>query len=176
MASDYGINFGFRRSDESVRVSEGRFRTPTTGAALLIGTAVQVDPANPGYLKACASAAALVPGYAGVLVQEEVHLRSFYDLDVIDSNSLGVARKGLLSVITTGAGTKVWFKNSTTRTLLDGRVLPTVNIFNATNVNVGSNLGWNGTQWAVAAGAADAWFTVTVVNNAAGYCEAVLLK
>lgn len=176
MASDYGINFGFRRSDESVRVSEGRFRTPTTGAALLIGTAVQIDPAAPGYLKACASAAPIVPGVAGILVQEEVHIRSFYDYEVVDSNMLGVAKKGALSVITTGAGTKVWFKNSAARTLNDGRALPTINIFNATNVNLGSAIGWNGTQWALAAGAADAWATVTAVSNANGYCEAVLLK
>ena len=38
MASDYGLHFGFRRSDETLRVSEGRFRTPVTGTALLIGS------------------------------------------------------------------------------------------------------------------------------------------
>ncbi len=109
MASEYGLNFGFRRSDESVRVSEGRFKTPATGAALLIGTAVQIDPANEGYLKPCAANAALVPGVAGILVQEEAHFGSIYgqDVSLYDSFNLGTAKLNQLSVVSTGRRMKV---------------------------------------------------------------------
>jgi len=178
MASEYGLNFGFRRSDESVRVSEGRFRTPTTGAPLLIGTAVEIDPSNPGFLRACAANAPLVPGVAGLLVQEEEHLRGIYETPagLMDSFNFGVAKKNTLSVITTGAGTKVWFKNSTTQNRADGRTVTGVTLLVAAGLTLGSRLGWNGTAWAATTTAADQWMTVTAVDVAGGYCEAVLLR
>ncbi len=176
MASDYGLNFGFRRSDESVRVSEGRFRTPATGNALLMGTAVQIDPAAPGFLKTCAANAPIVPGVAGLLLQEEVHIRGIYDLDLIDTFSLSVAKKNTLSVITNGAGTKVWFKNTPSQSRIDGRQISAVNIVNVTGVNLGDTLGWNGTQWVKTTDATAAWMTVTAVTTATGYVEGVLLK
>jgi hypothetical protein len=176
MASDYGLNFGFRRSDESVRVSEGRFRTPATGNALLMGTAVQIDSAAPGFVKPCAANAPIVPGVAGLLLQEEVHIRGIYDLDTIDTFSLAVAKKNTLSVITTGAGTKVWFKNTAGQSRIDGRTISAVNIVDVTGVNLGDTLGWNGTRWAKTTDATAAWMTVTAVTTATGYVEGVLLK
>ena len=99
MASDYGLNFGFRRSDESMATREGRFKTPAAGDPLLIGTAVEIDPATPGYLKASAAAAAAVSGLRGILVQEESHLGSIFALGQggaefggHDSLDLGVAK------------------------------------------------------------------------------------
>ena len=175
MASDYGRNFGFRRSDETVRVSEGRFRTPATGAALLIGTAVEIDPDNPGYLKACAANAPLIPGVAGLLVQEEAHLLSVFQSDLVDSYSLGVAKRNQLSVITTGAGTKVWFKNTPAENRIDGRDVTGVTIATTTGLTLGSTVGWDGTKWVAATGDA-AWMTVTDVNADGGYFEGVLLK
>jgi hypothetical protein len=180
MASDYGLNFGFRRSDESVRVSEGRFKTPVTGSALLIGTAVQIDPATPGYLKACAAATPLVPGFAGILVQEEVHWGSIYGQDpsLYDSYNLGVAKLNTLSVVSTGAGTKVWFRNTTGSTRADGRVVPTVAIWDATTNTpvVGDALGWTGTLWQKTATAAAQWMTITYLNATSGLVEGVLIK
>jgi hypothetical protein len=178
MASDYGLNFGFRRSDESVRVSEGRFRTPLTGSALLIGTAVQIDPANPGFVIACAANAPIVPGVAGLLVQEEQMFGSIYGQDVAlyDSFSFGVAKKNTLSVITTGAGTKVWFKNSTAQTRADNRSISAVTVCDLTGANLGDTLGWDGTKWVKTTTATAAWMTVTAINTASGYVEGVLLK
>ena len=178
MASDYGLNFGFRRSDETVRVSEGRFRTPATGAALLLGTAVQIDAANSGYLKACAASAPIVPGVAGLLIQEDAHLGSVYGqpIENYTSINLGLAKKNRLAIITTGAGTKVWFKNTATDNRLDGQVVSGVTIVTLTGVALGDTLGWNGTQWAKTTTAAEAWMTVTAVNTSTGYCEGVLLK
>jgi hypothetical protein len=174
-ASSYGRNFGFRRSDENVLVAEGRFKAPASGTALLIGTAVQVDPASAGHLKACAANAALIPGYAGVLTQEEAHLPSIYDPQMADSFDLGVAKLGKLSVINTGAGVKVWLKNTAAQTRVDGRVIAAVTIVTLTGLAVGSQLGWDGTYWTKVTGAVtEPWFTVTAV--ASDGVEAVLLK
>jgi hypothetical protein len=178
MASDYGLNFGFRRSDESVRVSEGRFRTPVTGAALLIGTAVQIDPANPGYVVPCPANAPIVPGVAGLLVQEEIMFGSIYgqEIGLLDSFSYGIAKPGRLSVISTGAGTKVWFRNSTAQTRVDGRAISAVTINDLTGANLGDTLGWDGTKWVKTTTASAAWMTVTAINTTASYVEGVLLK
>lgn len=180
MASDYGLNFGFRRSDETVRVSEGRFKTPVAGAALLLGTAVQIDPAAPGFLKACAAAAPLVPGYAGILLQEELMFGSIYgqDVNLLDSFSYGVAKKNTLSVVTTGAGTKVWFQNTAAQTRADGRSISAVTIWDTTTNApvVGDALGWTGTLWAKTATAAAQWLTITAINTTTGYVEGVFLK
>lgn len=180
MASDYGLNFGFRRSDESVRVSEGRFKTPSTGSALLIGTAVQIDPAGVGVLKVCAAAAPLVPGFAGILVQEEIMFGSIYGQDVAlyDSFSLGTAKKNCLSVVSTGAGTKVWFQNTAAQTRADGRSISAVTIWDTTTNTpvLGDALGWDGTKWAKTATAAAQWMTITAISTTNGYVEGVLLK
>lgn len=178
MASDYGLNFGFRRSDESVRVSEGRFRTPATGAALLIGTAVQINPAAPGFLTPCAANAPIVPGVAGLLVQEEIWDSSFYGVPAsnLDSFSLGVAKLNRLSVVTTGAGVKVWFRNGTSQSRADGRNISAVTIVDLTGATLGDTLGWDGTKWVKTTTAAAAWMTVTSINTTTNYVEGVLLK
>lgn len=175
MASDYGLNFGFRRSDESYRTSEGRFKTPAAGNALRLGTAVQVDPAAPGYLKQCAANAAPVPGFHGLLVQEENHIRGTYDTQGYDSYDMGLAAKNTLSVITAGAGTKVWFKNTGAETRADGRAISAVTIFTATGLIVGDGLGWDGSKWVESDGSTTPhWMIITSVDVADGYVEAVL--
>lgn len=174
MASDYGRNFGFRRSDESVRTSEGRFRTPATGAALLIGTAVTIDPDNKGYLKVAPASADVVPGVTGLLVQEESHWSTIYEVGVLDSFALGTAKKNFLSVVTTGPGTKVWFKNTTADNRIDGRATPGVTMVDLAGVKVGDQLGWNGTRFVKSA--TNAWMTVTDVNVDRGYVEGVLVR
>jgi hypothetical protein len=176
MASSYGLNFGFRRSDETVRVAEGRFKTPASGPALLIGTAVQIDSATPGYVKACSAQAPLVPGFSGLLLQEEIMFRSIYEQQVVDVYALGVAKLNRLSVITSGAGTKVWLQNTASSTRADGRVIPAVNIWVTTGVGVGDYLGWNGTAWAKTTVAAEQWMVVTYLDAANGKCEAVMVK
>lgn len=174
MASDYGRNFGFRRSDESVRTSEGRFRTPASGAVLLIGTAVTIDPDNKGYLKVAPAATDVVPGVTGLLVQEEAHFNSIYEVGVLDSFALGTAKRNTLSVITTGPGTKVWFKNTDAQNRIDGRQAPGVTMVDLTGVALGDQLGWNGTRFVKSA--TNAWMTVTDVNVDRGYVEGVLVR
>lgn len=175
MASDYGLNFGFRRSDESMATREGRFKTPATGTALLIGTAVELDAATPGYLKACAASSAPVTGLRGLLVQEESHLGSVFDAVPYlghDSLDLGTAKKDQLSVMWAGVGTKVWMRNTALYTR-GSRSKAAVNFVDLTGVAVGDSLGWNGTRWAEANGTTVlSWLTVTNVST--DYCEAVV--
>lgn len=180
MASDYGLNFGFRVSDETRRSSNGRVRTPKTGPALLCGTAVEQDPANPGYLRVMAGGRPFRTGTSGLLVQEEVWDRSIYGADVIDSFSLGTCLPNRLSVITSGPGTKVWFRNTPGQTRADGRVLPAVTMFLTAGVAVGRGLVWNGTQWADAGTTAitdpTVLMEVSYYDAAAGLVEAFLLR
>jgi len=171
MASDYGLNFGFRRSDESMAIREGRFKTPV-GSALRLGTAVEIDPATPGYLKQSATATDPLPGVHGLLVQEESHLRSIYNAPEWDSFDLGIAKANQLSVIWAGAGTKVWFRNTAGQTRIDGRVIPSVAIVVMTSVVVGDALTWNGTAWTRDASAVHPWLRVTATST--DYVEAVI--
>lgn len=174
MASDYGLNFGFRRSDESMATREGRFKTPVD-SALLIGTAVEIDPATPGYMKQSDANAAPVSGLRGLLVQEEAHLGSVFEASPYlghDSIDLGTAKPDQLSVIWAGVGTKVWFKNSAAYSR-GTRSKAAVQMVDLTGVAVGDSLGWNGTRWAKADGTTvQSWLTVTNVST--DYCEAVV--
>jgi hypothetical protein len=176
MASDYGLNFGFRVSDETYRTAEGRFRTPTTGAPLLIGTAVEIDAANPGYVKPCAANAPIIPGVSGLLVQEEAWDLSIFETAYVDSYNLGVAKAGRLSVISTGAGTKVWFKNTPAVTSRPNRAQPAVTMATVTGLGLRDNVGWDGSKWVKTTSADAAWMTVTAINAGTGYFEGVLLK
>lgn len=170
MASDYGLNFGFRRSDESMAVREGRQKTPASGNALHLGTAVEIDGANPGYLKQSAAAAVPISGLHGLLVQEESHLLNpILDVPVHDSYDLGFAKKNQLSTIWAGAGTKVWFKNTPAYSRGD-RSKAAVTMVDLTGVAVGDRLGWDGAKWVK--DATHGWLVVTLV--ATNYCEAVL--
>lgn len=172
MASDYGLNFGFRRSDESMAIREGRQKTPASGTPLLLGTAVQIDPAAPGFLKQAAAAAVPISGFFGLLVQEESHLGNVFsaapDLGY-DSIDLGIAKRNQLSTIWSGDGTKVWFKNTPAYDRGD-RHRDAVTLVTMTGVLVGDRLGWDGTKWVE--NATQPWMVVTLVAN--NYCEAVL--
>jgi len=179
MASDYGLNFGWRRSDETYRVAEGRHRTPKTGPILLQGTCVEIDPDNPGYLKVATAGAPPVTGVRGVLLQEEAHFFSIYEVESTTSFRLGLTKPNTLSVITNGAGAKVWFRNTQPKTQIDGHAVPGVALVDFTaTIAVGDGLAWGPAQkWVrVAPGDATAHFTVTEVDNAKQYLEAVFVK
>ena len=175
--SDYGLNFGFLRSDESSRsAAEGRFKTPV-GSSLALGTMVEIDPANPGRLKAATAGTVPVTGYSGLLLQELEFDRSIYESgpDAMDSSMKGIAKANRLAVITSGAGTKVWFKNTPGSTRADGRVISARTLVaDLGSLAVGDTLGWNGTQWAK--GATNDFMKVTALNTSALRVEAVLIK
>lgn len=174
-SASYGLNFGFRRSDESLAIREGRFRTPASGNALLQGSAVEIDAATPGYLKQCAANPAPVTGLRGILVQEEDHIPLAFSAVPgagHDSLDLGTCRKDQLSVMWCGPGTKVWFKN-TPAYARGSRSKAAVSVLDLTGVAVGDSLGWNGTKWVKADGSTvPKWLTVTHISGT-DYCEAV---
>lgn len=183
MASDYGVNFGFRKSDESVRNSEGRYRTPVSGT-LLQGSLVTIDNASAGFLKVAPTNSPLVSGITGLLVQEEAQFRTIYETLDIDSFYLGVTYANRLSVITSGAGVKIWLKNTTSQTRADGRTIAAVTMFDASTGTpaVGDSLAWNGTVFTKVGNSSTtaAVAVITAINTvASGYfaatCEAVLL-
>jgi len=178
MASDYGRNFGFRVSDETRRSAMGRVKTPKTGPTLLCGTAVELDPANPGYLRAAAAGVHPRTGTCGLLVQEEVHLFTIYDPAYRDSYALGFTKPDTLSVITNGPGTKVWFQNTAADTRADGRVIPAVTMFLTANVAAGRGLAWDGTHWVDVADPLDptSFGEVSYYDPAKSYVELILQK
>lgn len=177
MASNYGLNFGFRRSDEVMAIREGRLRTPATGT-FRIGSLVAFDTDTKGFLKVAAAGQVGQGGTVGLLVQEESHIGSIYrpNVGTQDTFNLGVAKPNTLSVIWAGAGTKVWFKNTTGQTRLDGRVISAVTMVDLAGVALGDYLTWDGTKYARGTGITDSMLRVTEVDAANGYCEAVLVN
>jgi hypothetical protein len=175
MASDYGLNFGFRRSDESMRTSDGRLKTPATGT-FRIGSLVTYDPAAPGFLKAAAANEVGEGATVGLLLQEDAWDRSIYQTKHLDSFGLGLALNNRNAVITSGAGTKVWFKNTAGSTRADGRVITAVTMVDLTGVAVKDFLTWDGSKFVKGAGLSDSMLRVTVVDSANGYVEAVLTR
>jgi hypothetical protein len=176
MASDYGPNFGFRVSDETRRSSMGRVKTPATGATLLQGTAVAIDQNTAGFLRVATANEHPRTGTCGLLVQEESWNRTVYESSYVDTFSLSLTKPNTLSVITNGAGTKVWFRNTTGTTRADGRIIPTVTMFNPASLVVGCGLAWDGTQWVYVAApdAATSFMEVVFFDSARAYVEAVL--
>jgi hypothetical protein len=179
--SDYGLNFGFLRSDESSRsAAEGRFKTPAA-SNLRLGTMVEIDPATPGYLKTSAANAAPVTGYSGLLLQELEWDRSIYESEasLVDSYMKGVAKNNRLAVITSGAGTKVWLRNTAQVDRADGRTVAAVTmVTNPAALVVGDELAWNATVWAKTNGTTltEAVMRVTAVHASKLLVEAVLIK
>lgn len=174
MASDYGLNFGFRRSDESVLTREGRLKVPVTGTFRL-GSLVTFDPANPGYMKAAAANEVGEGGTVGLLVQEEIWDRSIYAPQRIDSFYYGVARNNRLAVLVSGPGGKVWLKNTASQVRADGRSIGAVTMMDLTSVAIKDYLAWDGTKFVKGTGASDSMLRVTLTNGT-DYCEAVLVR
>lgn len=173
MASDYGLNFGFRRSDESMATREGRFKTPVD-AELLQGSLVALDPATPGYLKQADANQAPISGLAGLLVQEESHIFSAFEEHGHDSYSLGTTKGDQLSVMWAGIGTKVWFRNTEAYSR-HGRTKAAVTIVDLTGIAVGDQLGWDGSKFVPVDGTTITEGLLTVTNvSGTDYCEAVL--
>lgn len=177
MASNYGLNFGFRRSDESMAIREGRLRVPAAGT-FRQGSLVALDPATPGYLKAAAAGEVGSGGTVGLLVQEDSHIGSIYGADVIDtfSNRYGVAKNGALATVWAGAGTKIWLRNTEAQNRSDGRVIAAVQMVDLTGVVLGDFLKWDGAKFAKGTGESDSMLRVTQVDATKGYVEAVLVR
>lgn len=174
MASDYGLNFGFRRSDESMAVREGRQRVPAAGT-FKQGDYVSFDPANPGFLKKAAGGQTPETGYTGLLVQEEAWDRSIYGRQVLDSFGLDEVLNSRQAIIWSGPGTKVWFRNTPAVTRVDGRSVAAVTKVDFTGgLAVGDGLVWDGAKYAKAGAGVEPAMRITLTNGV-DYVEATLL-
>lgn len=172
--SNYGLNFGFRRSGGDSAVREGRFRVPKTGT-FRQGEIVTIDPAAPGFVKKAAAGAAIVPGVTGLLIQHDAWQESIYEAGEVDSHGKGGVRGGNLCTIWAGQGEKIWLKNTAEQpNRWDGRSIPARTVITATGLVIGDDLEWDGDKF-VKASSGTPVATVTATNGT-DYAEAVLLS
>lgn len=179
----YSRNFGMRSFENVVR--DARFRVPATGTALLIGEPVELDDANPGFLKAATEAAE--PGPAcGIVVYEWIQNKNDTLVTYADSPHNTVPL-GQYAQMMHGPGTKVWFRNTSQKTLYDGRVQAAVTLLDngsgaAMDLSTlapgdglvpAGNGRWRRTDGTATANVGGtAWLIVEQVNTANGVVEA----
>ncbi len=175
MASNYGPNFGFRRSDEHMRSgTEGRLTVPATGTYRQ-GDLVTFDPANPGFLTKAAANAPIAPGYTGLLIQENAWDLPIHDNQVLSTQDLDVVYNSQLAAIWTGGGLKIWLQNTSATANRGQRARAAVTKVTVSGLVIGDYLGWDGTKYVEVAGEATAVARVTLTNGS-NYIEAVLLR
>ncbi|HET6914982.1 MAG TPA: hypothetical protein VFH56_02720 [Acidimicrobiales bacterium] len=174
----YTRNFGFR--DLSNIVRDGRNQVPTglTGSdanGYLIGTAVTVDPNNPGQLMRPAAAAAPT-ALSGIVLYEHVQMQGVDPLLTTPLDPPFIyAPMGRFAQMVHGLGVKVWFKNTANTPLYDGRQIVGDTLVNTdlTTIKPGDALTphADGT-WDKTTTAGLAWLTVESVNSTTGLVEA----
>lgn len=170
----YTRNFGMRSFENVVRA--GRFRVPANndatgpgseGGLFLIGTAVKLDSANPGFLTR--PDAAEVPSPAcGVVVYEHIQ-RMGVDPLTATAQDFEVVPAGQYAQVMRGPGVKVWFKNTESALSYDGRTRDgraLVDGLGATpTVSVGDFLTVKADGTYEAGTAANGWFLVEQVDG-----------
>lgn len=161
----YGRNFGMRSFENLVRV--GRHKN---AAVLPMGAAVVVD-ATTGDLVAAAAGAA--PTALSGLVAYE-HISNISDaLTLYDDAPYDQVPAGQYAQMLQGKGAKVWFANTASKTLYDGRTRAAVTRVDTTGLAVGDGLmpAANG-NWTKATSAAVTWLVVEQINTTTGRVEA----
>jgi hypothetical protein len=168
----YSRNFGMRGFENIVR--DGRFRVPKDGTPLLIGSPVQVDFATPGFMKQAGAAEVKSPT-CGVLVFEHIQFKGVDTALVTQYDApFNQVPLGQYAQIVHGAGAKVWFKNTTDKTMYDGSTQAGVTLLTTTDLEVGDFLvpAADGTWVASTDGATDGWLQVEQYNSTTGLVEA----
>lgn len=181
MASDYGLNFGFLRSGESMSVREGRMSVPAAGT-FIQGDLVMIDAANAGYMKKAPSNTGAKTGVVGLLVQEDPNLYdSIYNRIgpgiLHDSYDLSRVVNSRMAIIWSGSGVKFWIRNTAATTRPDGSPVAAVTKFDFTTVavNLGDEVGWDGSKFVAVSGAVTVSVgTVTFKSTDGTYAEIVL--
>jgi hypothetical protein len=177
----YTRNFGFR--DFTGIIRDGRNKVPASGltgadaSGFLLGTAVKVDPSNPGQLVRPATSAAPT-ALSGIVVYEHIQFQGVDPfLTTQYDPPFQVAPLGRMAQMVHGPGVKVWFRNTADKPLYDGRVQAGLSMVaglgGATpTIAVGDYLtpAADG-KWAEG-NATNGWLQVESVNNETGLCEA----
>jgi hypothetical protein len=168
--STYSRNFGFRSFANIVR--DGRARVPATGNAFKIGAPVVATDDG----LAAAGAGAATTG-AGVVVFEHIQVKGT-DPALAGTAEFDYVPVGAYAQRVHGVGTKVWFRNTASKTLYDGRVIAAggllANSVDLGTLAVGDALTPDGAgKFKVANGTTDGnWLIVTSVNATTGVVEA----
>lgn len=115
----YGRNFGFRSFENIVR--DGRFRVPASGDPWVIGTAVVVDEDGDKRLRRPTDSETPTQ-LCGLLVFEHITNRGV-DPFLTTPSDFDTVPLNQYAQFVHGIGTKVWFKNTDTKTLYDGRTI-----------------------------------------------------
>lgn len=163
----YGRNFGMRSFENIVR--DARFRVPSTGNSLRIGEGVMVDTANPGRLVRATNGVAPSP-LCGILVFEHIQNKSDALTTSYDS-PYDLVPLGVYAQFIHGVGTKVWFRNTTLKTLYDGRQRAAFDFVTLAGLAVGEGISPNGSGIWVE-DASTPWLTVEQINSSTGVVEA----
>jgi hypothetical protein len=157
----YTRNFGMRSFENVVRAA--RFRVPTTGDQFLIGTAVQLDSANPGFLKR-PDAGQNPDATCGVVVYE--HITRTGDPFTTTALDFELVPAGQYAQVMRGPGVKVWFKNTSEALSYDGKVRAGVDLVDLTGVSVGDGITVTADGTYVAVDTDEApWFIVEQVTD-----------
>lgn len=174
--TNYGLNFGFRRSGGDSATREGKYRVPADVTTLRQGQVVVIDTAKPGFVKLAPADTALKEGWSGLLIQEEGWNESIFERPQHDTHDMGFIRPGMRCTIWTGAGLLIWVQN-TAEITRPGRVIPARTMV-AAGLAVGDAVVWDGTKFAKAAGTGTPNIIgrVTKVSGSVGaeYAEIVL--
>lgn len=118
----YGRNFGMRSFENAVRMGRHKVAADFDEGAngeLYIGTAVKAD-ANGNIVRPAANAEP--DGLSGILVYEHIQYQGVDPgLTTYSDAPFNKAPKGRFAQILRGPGAKVWFKNTSDKTLYDNR-------------------------------------------------------
>ena len=174
--SDYGVNFGFRRADETIALREGRLKVPAAGT-FKQGDLVARDVANAGFLRAGVNNEPAIVGMTGILIQEEGWDFSIYgESGIVDSYNRSLIRNSRLAQMVSGQGIKLWLRNNAAIVNAD-RTIAARTVVVVASLIVGDYLTWDGSKYVETATAAFSHAVVTAVSGsgASGYAEAVLL-
>lgn len=176
----YTRNFGFRSFENAVR--DGRHRVPKGSGGYELGTAVKVDPAEPGFLTRPGDGEAPTQ-LAGIALYEHIQYQGVDPwLTSPQDGPFDLAPAGQYAQMVHGIGVKVWFRNLGNKTLYDGRTQANTSpLADPVNLpSVGDGLVPDATgKWRVAVPngdpaldeVKDSWLFVEQVNPSTGVVE-----
>lgn len=186
-------NFGFRRFVNLVR--EGTYRSPASGDALILGTAVEIDASDTARIRQSTVATGI--GGSGVAGQFIGVLWYEHDSQTFNDPRFGGAagqspvdldyapNERMVQVLY-GAGAKVWFRNTEANTTEGGLNYPStrdevimvedLGFHGTSDLAVGDFLGWDESAGIWGRTTVDkAVFRVTKVDHSLNTCDAEFL-
>lgn len=164
--TNYGKNFGFRRSLGDTAIREGKYLVPADATDWRQGIMVEIDFANPGYLKKSASGAKPEAGIRGLLIQEEGWNSSIFEGPQNDIHDMGFIRPGMRATIWSGAGFLIWLKNTPAEARTGRNIVARTVV--GPGLVVGDTVQWDGDKYVKSTAAANVFAKATISSGDAG--------